>query len=198
MDIIIFLIGLTIGFLLNIIINRISFNISASKCTNISILVVFISGLLFLISYLKFGLNIIFVKSIVLDSILIIVSFVDLKHKIIPNRIVIITLILGVLFSFVGDISFVNALGGMLVGGGILFLLALIPGALGGGDVKFMFALGSFLGLNKTLGAVFFAFIVAAVISLVLLLFRIKGRKDYIPFGPFLAIGSFFSFIFFI
>ena len=75
MDIIIFFIGLIVGLLLNIIVNRISHSISASKNMNINVWVVFISGLLFLIPYLRFGLNMVFIKGVVLASILIIVSF---------------------------------------------------------------------------------------------------------------------------
>ena len=195
---IIFFIGLIIGFMLNRIINEISFSISGHRSTNrnIAILIMFFSAFLFLISYFRFGLNIIFFKAVVLASILSIISFIDLKHGIIPNFMVIITLIIGMLFLLARDISFTSALFGMLLGGGLLFLLAIIPGAMGGGDIKFMFALGAFLGLDKALWSILLAFIIAAIISLFLLLFKLKGRKDVIPFGPFLALGSFISFLF--
>lgn len=195
MDIMLFLIGLIIGSVNNVIINKLSFNISTYRSERLNKLVVFITGVVFLMSYIRFGLGIIFIKSVVLASILIITSFVDFKHQIIPDKLVLVTLIIGLIFLFSGDISLVSSLMGMLIGGGLLFLLALIPGALGGGDVKFMFALGSFLGYNKTLYALFFAFVLAAIISLLLLIFKIKGRRDHIPFGPFLAIGSFLSFL---
>lgn len=195
MGIIVFLIGLIIGLIINTIIYKISYGFSIHINKNINFLAIFITGLVFLVSYLRFGLNLLFVKAVILASILIIVAFIDLKHQIIPDKIVIITLVTGMLFSFAGVISLSNAMLGMVLGGGILFLLALIPGALGGGDIKFMFALGSFLGANKTLYALFLAFILAACISLLLLVFKIKGRKDHIAFGPFLAFGSFFSFL---
>lgn len=196
---IIILSGLIVGFFLNIIINEISFSISEHKSINRNtrILIMFLSVFLFLISYFRFGLEIVFFKAVVLISILIVISFVDFKHKIIPNFMVIITLVMGILFLLARDISLTSALLGMLIGGGLLFLLALIPGAMGGGDIKFMFALGAFLGLNKTLWALLLAFIVAAVISIFLLLFRIKERRDVIPFGPFLALGSLISFLIF-
>jgi len=195
---IIFFMGLSIGFLLNFIINRISFSISGtiSGGKNRLILTILFNVLLFLICFFRFGFNILFFKAVVLVSILIIVSVVDLKHKIIPNFMVILTLAMGILFLLARDISFTSALLGMLVGGGLLFLLAFMPGAMGGGDIKLMFALGAFLGLNKTLGALIIAFIVAGVISAFLLLFKLKGRKDVIPFGPFLALGSIISFLF--
>lgn len=164
--------------------------------TTRNIIVILISGLLFLISFLQIGLNVIFIKALVLNSILIIVSFIDIEHQIIPNKLIVFTLAMGILFSFIDDISLMNAVVGMLLGGGLLLILALVPGALGGGDIKLMFALGIFLGAKGVLFALFLAFIIASIISLLLLLFKIKKRKDHIPFGPFLAIGSFIAFHF--
>lgn len=144
----------------------------------------------------RFGITVLLLKAIVLDCILIIVSYIDFKYRIIPNKIVLITLILGIIFSFVGEISLTSALIGMILGGGMLFLLALIPNAMGGGDIKFMFAIGLFLGYQKVIWALLIAFISASIISLLLLIFKIKGPKEHIPFGPFLALGAFIAFHF--
>lgn len=214
MAIVVFLGGLVTGCFLSIIIKKISSVVTKKENTknyiNVmdskklknhtkftrTIIVILISGLLFLISFLQIGLNIIFIKALVLNSILIVVSFIDIEYQIIPNKIIIFTLAIGVLFSFVDDISFMSALVGMILGGGLLFLLALVPGVLGGGDIKLMFVLGIFLGSKAVFFALFLAFIIASVISILLLLFKIKKRKDYIPFGPFLALGSFIAFHF--
>jgi len=216
MTIVIFIVGLMTGWFLNIVIKKISWIVdnrdSPEKCINLmdskklkkhiklksrNIIVILISGLLFLISFLQIGLNVIFIKALVLDSILIVVSFIDIEHQIIPNKIIIFTLAIGILFSFIDDISFTSAAVGMILGGGLLLLLALVPGVLGGGDIKLMFVLGIFLGSKGVLFALFLAFFIASIISILLLLFKIKKRKDYIPFGPFLAIGSFIAFHFF-
>ncbi|MBC8061258.1 MAG: prepilin peptidase [Clostridiaceae bacterium] len=156
--------------------------------------IVGITSVAVLISFLKFGLSSLFIKAMILNCILIVVSFIDFQHQVIPNNMVIITLLSGILFTFLCDITIVNSLIGMFVGGGVLFLLALVPNVMGGGDIKWMFALGSFLGTQKVMVALFLAFIFAAVISILLLVFKIKGRKDHIPFGPFLALGCFASF----
>jgi len=216
MTIVIFFVGLSTGFFLNRVINKISFIIdnigNAEKCIDLknskilkkctgfrtkNIIVILISGLLFSISFLQIGLNVIFIKALVLDSILIVVSFIDIEHQIIPNKIIIFTLAIGVLFSFIDDISLISAVVGMILGGGLLLLLALVPGVMGGGDIKLMFSLGIFLGAKEVLFALFLAFFTASIISILLLLFKIKKRKDYIPFGPFLALGSFIAFHFF-
>lgn len=140
--------------------------------------------------------SIIIIKAVLLHLILIVMSVIDLKYRIIPNKLVLVTLFLGVILLFAGDISAVSGIFGAIIGGGIMFLLALVPNALGGGDIKIVFALGLFLGINKILWAIFLAFSLSSVAALFLILFKIKGRKDYIPFGPFIALGSCISFLF--
>jgi leader peptidase (prepilin peptidase)/N-methyltransferase len=207
--------GLVAGYFLSIVIRHISHIIANSENTdkhiNITqliksenstiftkrtILVILISGLLFLISFLQIGLSVILIKALVLDSILIVISFIDIDYRIIPNKLIIFTLAMGVTFSFIDNISFMNAVVGMLLGGGLMLILALVPGALGGGDIKLMFVLGIFLGAKGVLVALFLAFVIASVISILLLLFKIVKRKDHIPFGPFLALGTFIAFHF--
>lgn len=141
-------------------------------------------------------INFIVIKIIILSCMLVITSFIDIKHQIIPNKLVFIILILGLIFSFIGDISLFQALLGMMVGGGIMLILALVPNVLGGGDIKLVFALGAFLGPIKIIWAIFFAFIFAAVLSIILLIFKIKKKNEFIPFGPFLAVGTIVAYIF--
>jgi leader peptidase (prepilin peptidase)/N-methyltransferase len=194
MTIIILLIGLLAGYIISLIINRISLRISLSEGRSINLYAVVLTGLAFSGAYLKLGLSLSFIKLVTLSSLLIIISLIDLRHQIIPDMLVIITLIMGLVFSLAGDISFVDSLLGMFAGGIILFILALVPDVLGGGDIKLMFAVGSFLGIYKTIGAIFLGFALSSVISIILLILKVKGRKDYIPFAPFLALGTIISF----
>jgi leader peptidase (prepilin peptidase)/N-methyltransferase len=84
-----------------------------------------------------------------------------------------------------------------LSGGGILLLLAILTkGGMGGGDIKFVAALGLWLGLKLTLLTLFLSFVIGGIGSLMLLAFKIKGRKDFIPFGPFIAIAAFISMLY--
>lgn len=168
-----------------------------TKYSTINMLVIIISGLVFVISFLKIGLNVILIQALVLNSILIVVSFIDIKHQIIPNKIIIFTLVIGVIFSFTDNISLINGVVGMILGGGLLLMLSFIPGTMGGGDIKFMFVLGIFLGSKGVIVTLFVAFVLSSIISIILLIFKIKKRKDCIPFGPFLALGTFIAFNFF-
>lgn len=197
----IFFTGLAAGLLLRLIINKTSRslaeNVVLSK-SRIDYSVVVLCGILFMISYLRLGIDIKLIQALVLDCMLILASFIDFRFRIIPDKFVIAITIIGILFSFITGMTFLNALIGALLGGGLLLLLALIPNAMGGGDVKLMFALGITLGAYKVLLSLFFAFIIAACVSIFLLIFKVIDRKDHIPFGPFLAAGSFIAFHFFI
>ena len=198
MYILIFIIGLIIGSILNFIIEKISYSITKNKRKTANVFIPIICGLSFEVLFLRFGFTIILAKAIVMTVILIIISFIDLRHRIIPNFMVVIALVIGIIFSFIAKTSLIDTILGMIAGGGILFLLALVPNAMGGGDIKLMFAIGAFLGLNRTLWALLLAFIISSIISIVLILLKIKGTKDYIPFGPFLSLGSFISLLIFI
>ncbi|MEM5769505.1 MAG: A24 family peptidase, partial [Bacillota bacterium] len=66
----------------------------------------------------------------------------------------------------------------------------------GGGDIKMMAWIGLFLGLKMTLLALFLSFVIGGLASLILILAGRKRRKDFIPFGPFLAAGGFTAYVF--
>jgi prepilin signal peptidase PulO-like enzyme (type II secretory pathway) len=71
-----------------------------------------------------------------------------------------------------------------------LFILALIwPGGMGFGDIKLALFMGAVLGA-AVIVAMFLAFFVGAVVGMVLIASKLKTRKDHIPFGPYLALGS--------
>lgn len=132
---------------------------------------------------------------------------IDLKLQIIPNRLTLTMFETGLLFTFLSVISntnlgintFVNSVLGMLVGGGIFLLITVIGGiiagkeAMGFGDVKLMGALGLFLGWVNIIIVSVIAFLLAAIISIGILIFRKKQFGDYIPFGPFIVIASFIT-----
>lgn len=197
MYILIFAIGFIIGMLLNTVIESISYNIVKNDKKTGSIFIPIICSLCFEVSFLRLGFTIILVKAIVMILILIIISFIDLNYRIIPDFMVIITLIMGIMLPFFIRSSFIDTILGMIFGGGTMFLLSLVPNVMGGGDIKLMFAIGSFLGLKKTLWAIFLAFVLSSIVGIILILFKVKGTKDYIPFGPFLSLGSFISLLVF-
>lgn len=150
------------------------------------------------------GLTIDTLKFMILIPMLIIAFVVDFKLQIIPNRLTLTIFETGLIFTFAktllitgGGINiFIDSMIGMLVGGGIFLLITLIGGAIAGkeamgfGDVKLMGALGLFFGwLNIILISVM-SFLLAAIISIIILISRKKKLSEYIPFGPFIVIAS--------
>lgn len=155
-------------------------------------LVEILNALIYLILYLKFSISILLIKYSILTSILIVVSFIDYDYQIIPDEIVIFgmifSFIIHVVHNFKGDI--LSGLVGLLIGGGLFLIIALVTNAMGGGDIKLMGMLGFSLGYKYILLIALLSFIIGAVISLILIFLKIKSRKDFIPFGPFIAISS--------
>ena len=142
-----------------------------------------------------------FARSIVFLSLLVVISFIDLHFQIIPNVLSYPGLLIGLLLGlgeFAGAdmlrLWATNYLLGALVGGGILLLIALAyPGGTGFGDVKLTAMLGAFLGVKAVLTAIFLAYFLGALISLILIALKIRSRRDAVPFGPFLSLGGFLS-----
>ncbi|SHJ82680.1 prepilin peptidase [Tepidibacter formicigenes] len=155
-------------------------------------LVEILNAVIYLTLYLKFSLSILFIKYSILLSILIVVSFIDLKHQIIPDKIIIFGLIysfiLNILYNF--KVNMLNGTIGLVIGGGIFLIIALVTNAMGGGDIKLMGMLGFILGYKSIILTTLLSFIIGAVVSLILIALKIKSRKDFIPFGPFIAMAS--------
>lgn len=127
---------------------------------------------------------------------LILLAVIDLKHKLLPNAIILpacLTVGLIVAVSAPGDFL-AHLLAALALGGFFFAFAAFFPGSLGMGDAKLGFLLGLALGA-KTLGAALFAFAGLLVAALYILATRgASARKDSIPFGPFLALGGILAF----
>ena len=91
----------------------------------------------------------------------------------------------------------IDMFAGMIVGGGIFLLITLIGGliagkeAMGFGDVKLMAGLGLYFGFANTIMLTLVAFLLGAIISIILLITKIKKTDEYIPFGPFIVVACF-------
>ncbi len=151
-----------------------------------------LTGLLFLVLFWRFGVTAALTKYLFLSAVLIAATFIDLQHYLIPDSLVITALVGGiVLGTATGDVGAISALVGAAASGGFLFLVAVLSGGgMGGGDIKLAFVTGLFLGWPLAQLGLFIGICLGGVLAVVLLAFRIKGRKDPIPFGPFIALGS--------
>jgi len=131
-------------------------------------------------------------SALVVTGILVAISLVDVQARRIPNGLVLALLLWALVQPlWLGQPTLVAAAVGLAIGGGLFLLLALIRrGAMGAGDVKLAAALGALLGYPGLLHGLFWGILVAGVAALVLLATRRAGRKDYMAYGPYLALGA--------
>lgn len=157
-------------------------------------IVEFITGLLYLMLYIKFGISINIIKYNIFISILIVVGMIDLN----TTDVYIETTIAGIILSliFLG-IYYYNGfpvktyIYGGILGGGLLFLIIFITkGGMGWGDMEICFVCGLFLGLELTFVMLFLSFIIGAITAVILIVSGKKSKKDYIPFVPFITAAA--------
>jgi leader peptidase (prepilin peptidase) / N-methyltransferase len=136
---------------------------------------------------------------------LIVATFIDFEHYIIPNEITFGGLIVGLLLSAVYPplmdadtikLSLMRSLLGAVVGGVSLLTVAMVgklifrKEAMGMGDVKLLAAIGAFFGWQSTLFTILVSSLLGGVVGLVLVLGRRKGWESRIPYGPYIAFGA--------
>jgi leader peptidase (prepilin peptidase)/N-methyltransferase len=160
-------------------------------------IVEFGTGALFAFMFWKYGLGWEFPLTTIYCSILLVLAVIDLKHKLILNIIVYpAALVVLVIDIFIPGLGILPGLAGGAIGFGILFIPAVISrSGMGWGDVKMAGLIGLMTGYPHVFVAVLGGIILGGITAVVLLLFKKKARKDAIPFGPFLAIGSFLALV---
>jgi leader peptidase (prepilin peptidase) / N-methyltransferase len=180
-------------------------------------LVELLTAVFFLMLYLKFGLSPEFFIFAVFTSSMVVMSFIDIDHRIIPDEIDLPGILLGVVLSFAhpplhsrpqpwdsvfsspGLIGLASSLSGILVGGGILAALAVFgkmafkKEAMGGGDIKLIAMIGAFMGWQFVLLTVFLSAVTGSIVGFIM---KLKTNSSYIPYGPYLALGALISVFF--
>lgn len=174
--------------------------IKANYILPIIIAVLYIVLLYFFGIHKDFYANLNLIKFAILLPMLISALVIDYKHQIIPNRLNLTMFEIGLILTFIYGIVNINIakdmLFGMLAGGGIFLVITLLGGliagkeAMGFGDVKLMGALGLYFGLSGIIVISLIAFLLGAIISIILLATKIKKTDEYIPFGPFIVIAA--------
>lgn len=154
-------------------------------------------AVLFVMAYVRFGLSLQLATALILLSALIAITGIDLDHQIIPDVLSLPGIALGLLLSLgPGGIGPGDSALGVLVGGGVFIVIivgsSLVLGqpGMGVGDVKLGAMLGAFLGWKLALLSVLLSVLVGGPLAASLLATGRKGRKDPLPFGPFLALGG--------
>jgi len=161
------------------------------KISPIYPLVEFLTASLFLLFTYHLGLGAELIPCLIFGSAMIVIFFIDLAHQIIPDIITLPGILLGLAFTPLLPHTFLEGIIGIFGGGALFYLIAVLSrGGMGGGDIKMVAMMGAFLGWKLLVVAIFLALLSGSSVGIFLLATRIKGRKDPIPFGPFLVLGS--------
>lgn len=163
-----------------------------------------LTGLLSLALFSKFGPDPRYLLSLLFCVSLVVISFIDLDHKIIPDSISLPGILLGLVVSALGifHVSWLDSFLGALCGGGFLFLTAIVfqwltgKQGMGGGDVKLIAMIGAWMGWKTLPFVILISSMTGILIGGTGLLVAGKGYRAKIPFGPFLSLGALVYFFF--
>ena len=160
-------------------------------------LVELITALLSLLLFLKFGLTLIFLTFFIFTAVLIVIAFIDLDHQIIPDVLTIPGIpVFFLLAVFVVKVPWLEALIGLLIGGGVLFAIAFVYELLtkregmGGGDIKLLAMVGGFLGWKSLIFILLFSSFSGVIVGITAMIIKKQDTKYAVPFGPFLSAAA--------
>jgi leader peptidase (prepilin peptidase)/N-methyltransferase len=150
------------------------------------------TAIIFIINYIYLSDLIVLTAGLIFSSLLIVLTMIDFDHQILPDKLTLGGLAVGLIFSFFRpDLTFIYSILGVMAAGGLLFLIAyLSKGGMGGGDIKMMAMVGSFTGLLIAVSAIFLGAMIALIAHLPGIVSGKTGMKTKLPFGPFLALAS--------
>ena len=156
------------------------------------------TGAMFVWAAWQYGVDWLLVSRLLFGCALVVLFFIDLEHRILPNVITIPGTVIGFLFSFITPPGWVSSLIGLVIGGLIPLLVAEVyyrlrgVEGLGMGDVKMLALIGAFLGWRQVLLTLIVASFLGSLVGVPLAIRR-KDLKASMPFGTFLAIAAMIS-----
>lgn len=160
-------------------------------------LVELITGLLFVAIFLKVGVSWTLVEYLWLAFAGVVVSVIDLDHRILPDVFTLSGVCIGLIGAAINpERSFYDSLFGVLAGGGFLFLVAYVYEAIrgeegmGGGDIKLLAWIGAVLGWQAIIFTILISSITGSLAGLIVAAIQKSGMKTAIPFGPFLFLAA--------
>ncbi len=182
----------------------VSYLLLGGKCSSCKVAISFrypaieiLTGILFTLVLYYFGFSPATPVYWLFAAALVTITFIDLDHQIIPDVISLPGIVIGFICSFlIPWVSWIDSLLGIVIGGGILLLIAWLYAKLagregmGGGDIKFLGMLGAFLGWKAILPVVFISSLVGTFVGVPLMLLQKSDSRLAIPFGPFLAFAA--------
>jgi leader peptidase (prepilin peptidase) / N-methyltransferase len=151
---------------------------------------------LFVLHGLVFGWTALLVPRLLFACMLVVLFAIDLEHHLLPNVITLPGIVVGLIASAVLPPGIIDALLGVLVGGGVLWAIGEAyyrysgHEGMGGGDVKMLAMIGAFLGWKLVLVTLVLSSFAGSIIGLMVIVLKRGGMKYALPYGTFLALGA--------
>jgi leader peptidase (prepilin peptidase)/N-methyltransferase len=151
---------------------------------------------LFVVHGMAFGWTPLLVPRLLFACLLVVLFGIDLEHHLLPNVITLPGIVLGLIGSAVLPPGLMDALIGVLAGGGVLWLIGeayyRFSGheGMGGGDVKMLAMIGAFLGWKLVIVTLVLSSFAGSIIGLAVIIVKRGGLKYALPYGTFLALGA--------
>jgi leader peptidase (prepilin peptidase)/N-methyltransferase len=157
------------------------------------------TGIIFFFIYLKVGFTIELIKFALLSCFLIVIGMIDYDTTDVYSLTTWSGIATGAIFltiAFVSGNTYLTYIFGALLGGGVIALIILTTHGMGWGDFEISLLSGLFLGFKLSIIMLFSSFVLGGIIGVILVLTKKKSRKDYIPFGPAIVMGTFLAIFF--
>ncbi|EOR25498.1 peptidase A24A domain-containing protein [Niallia nealsonii AAU1] len=174
-----------------------------SKCCKASIspfypIFELLTGVLFVISPLLLGWSSELFVSWTLISLFIIITVADLKYMIIPDKVLLVFSVIFIIERFFIPLHpWWNSLLGAVVGFTLLLIIAIVSkGGMGGGDIKLFAVIGFVLGIKLLFVAFFLSTFLGTIGGLIGMALGKSKKKQPIPFGPYIALGTLIAYYF--
>jgi leader peptidase (prepilin peptidase)/N-methyltransferase len=152
--------------------------------------------ILFLVHGAVFGWTALLAVRLVFACAMVVLFAIDLEHHLLPDAVTLPGIAAGLLVSTVLPPGILDSLLGLLIGGGVLWLIGEAyfrysgQEGMGGGDVKMLAMIGAFLGWKLVLVTLVLSSVAGSLIGLLVIAFRRGGLKYALPYGTFLALGA--------
>ena len=156
-----------------------------------------LNAVIYLIIYLEYGYSLDTLKFMVLVSFLIVIAVIDFKTMFVYTNTIIVGAVFGVIFTLVQwytEKSFpLDNIYGALIGTVVIGAIVLVTHGMGEGDIEIVAVSGLFLGAKCSIFMLFSGVVLGGIVAAIILILKLKDRKDEIAFGPYLAVGSILS-----
>ncbi len=155
-----------------------------------------LTSAMFVGAWWSYGPGPLLAARLVLGCALIVLFAIDLEHHLLPNAITLPGIVLGFVFSLFAEPGWIASLIGLVAGGGVLYLVAVVyyrvrhEEGLGMGDPKMLAMVGAFLGWKLTLLTLMVGSLTGTVVGLSMIAAGRGSMKYALPFGCFLAVGA--------